>query len=163
MEYGTNYLSPEDISFSREGDSLLCTIENETHRDVIVRCAFPMRHPDQFISLKVSDRGELGMIRNLHDLAGKQRDVIVEELKKTYFVPIITRVLDVTEEFGAATWDVETDRGRCFIKLRRRGRENITETGQGGIVLTDVDSNRYEVRDPNTLDARSRSFLTRLI
>jgi hypothetical protein len=163
MEYDTRYLAPDEIVLGREGDSLLCSIGGETHRDVQLKCAFPMSHPGQYIVIKVPEKGEVGVIRNLQDLDAAQKEIVLEEMRRTYFVPVITKILSVEEEFGMSAWEVETDRGSCTIKVRRRGKESVTERDDGGMVITDVDSNRFEVKDVNALDAKSRSFLGRLV
>jgi hypothetical protein len=163
VTYDTKYLSPKEFVLSREGDSLLCTIGGDTHRDVQLKCAFPMSHPGQYVVVKDPEKGELGIIRDMRKLDPAQEEIVLDEMRKTYFVPVITRVLSVKEEFGMSEWEVETDRGPCTIKVRRRGKESVTERDDGGIIITDVDSNRYEVKDVNALDSKSRSLLGRLI
>jgi hypothetical protein len=162
-KYDTRYLSPKEIVLGREGDSLLCTLEGDTHRDVQLKCAFPMSHPGQYIVLKDPEKGELGIIRDSKEMDPDQEQIVLGELRKAYFVPVITRILSVKEEFGMSAWEVETDRGSCTIKVRRRGKESVTERDDGGIILTDVDSNRYEVKDVNALDSKSRALLGQLI
>jgi hypothetical protein len=162
-KYDTRYLSPKEIVLGRDRDSLLCTLEGDTHRDVQLKCAFPISHPGQYIVLKVPEKGELGIIRDMKEMDPAQEQIVFEELRRTYFIPVITKVLSVKEEFGVSEWEVETDRGSCIIKVRRRGKESVTERDDGGIILTDVDSNRYEVKDMNALDSKSRSLLGRLV
>jgi len=163
VEYATKYLSPEELVLSKEGDSLLCTIGDETHRDVELKCAFPMSHPGRYIVLKAPEKEELGIIEDMKELSAAQQEIVLEEMRRTYFVPVITKVLSVKEEFGVSVWEVETDRGGCTIKVRRRGQDSVTERDDGRIMLTDVDANRYEVKDVSALDPKSRSLLGRLI
>jgi hypothetical protein len=162
MEYETRYLAPDEITLERKGDAIACALGDDTYENVSIRCAFPMSFQEQYIVLKDPEKGEIGVIRDMADLNDEQKALVTDELRRTYFVPVIESVHGVTEEFGVTMWDVQTDRGRCTIRTRH-GRHSLTESSGGRILLTDVDSNRFEVKDIYALDARSRVLLSRLM
>jgi len=75
-------------------------------------------------------------------------------------MPLIQRVLRVKERFGTLDWEVMTNRGlRAFTT--RDLRENVIHPVPGRTLLTDVDGNRYDVRDIYALDRASQAWLLR--
>jgi hypothetical protein len=87
--------------------------------------------------------------------------VLQEELERRYFIPIIQRIYSLTEEYGQMRWDVETDRGRRVFYVRN-WRDNVHELSPVRYLIVAVDGSRYEIRDLNALDGRSRAWLDRL-
>jgi hypothetical protein len=55
-------------------------------------------------------------------------------------------------------WEVETDRGTCTFTMRSP-RENVWQPSPGRYLLSDVDGNRYDVRDLSALDPTSQALL----
>lgn len=156
------YLSPDEIHVRAENDRLILDLGGTTYEDVRFRCAFPLSHPRQYVVVKDSDSAEIGIIKDLANVKRSQRKIILGALRDEYFIPAITRVESVQDLFGVSVWDVQTDRGRCTFRLQGR-HQNVTETPDGRILITDVESNRYEVSDSQSLDARSRRLLARLM
>lgn len=156
------YLSPDEIRVHTEDNRLFLDLDGTTHEDVRFRCAFPLNAPRQYVAVKDSDSVELGIIKDLANVEKSQRKIILAALRDEYFIPAITGVESVQDQFGVSVWEVQTDRGRCTFRLRGR-HQNITETPDGRVLITDVDSNRYEVKDRQALDPKSRRLLSRLI
>ena len=131
-----------------EDDS--CGMRVEAYR------AFPMSHPEEHIVLRDGGGREIGVLRDLREVALPMRALIETELRRRYFLPQITAILSVTERFGSTEWDVETDRGPRRLAMRQIN-EAITEISPERYLLTDVEGNRYEVKDLNSLDPESRN------
>lgn len=157
----TRYLSPDETVFRLENKMLFLELAGEKHENVRLRLAFPISDPSRYITVKDSDGKELGIIRDISRLTNAQEKIIRRVLEDQYFMPVIECVESVKEQFGVITWQVRTDRGpRTF---RTRGRlKSVLELKDGRVLIIDVDSNRYEVRDMESLDPKSRNFLGRL-
>jgi hypothetical protein len=62
----------------------------------------------------------------------------------------------MTERFGSAIWDLETDRGRVVISTRQLN-EAVRELGPKRFLIIDVEGNRYEIKDLDTLPPESQA------
>ena len=92
-------------------------------------------------------------------------EVVFERIERAQFPgenyrQLIQRVLRVKERFGTLDWEVMTNRGpRAFTT--RDLRENVIHPVPERTLLTDVDGNRYDVRDVYALDRASQAWLLR--
>jgi hypothetical protein len=155
-----HYLDPSIIRFERAGARLHLDLGGTAYRNVVVTCAFPLSLPLHFLSVRDADNNEIGMIKDAGELDAENQRVIMAALERHYLMPIIQRVLRVKERFGTLDWEVMTDRGpRAFTT--RDLRENVVNPSPGRTLLTDVDGNRYDVRDMYALDRASQVWLLR--
>jgi hypothetical protein len=129
---------------------------------VRVHCAFPLSHPEEYISLRDGQGHEIGLIRSLHDLDAESRAVAEEEIERRYFLPEITAVQSLTGRFGIREWQVETDRGPRTFMVRGRS-ENVVQMPPHRVVVTDVLGNRYKIPDTTKLDRRSQAQLFKVL
>ncbi|MDQ3814663.1 MAG: DUF1854 domain-containing protein [Armatimonadota bacterium] len=118
--------------------------------------AFPLSHPEEHIVLRDGAGKEIGMLRRLADVPEPALSLLREQLRRHYFLPRVLAIHEVTERFGSSVWDLETDRGRCTISTRQMN-EAISEVEPGRYLITDVEGNRYEVKDLDALDPISRA------
>jgi hypothetical protein len=118
--------------------------------------AFPLSHPLEHIVLRDGGGREFGVLRHVSDLPEEARALIEAQLHRRYFLPRITAIYGVTERFGSSVWDIETDRGRREVSMGQIN-EAIAEVEPGRYLLTDVEGNRYEVKELGELDPDSRA------
>ena len=124
--------------------------------------AFPLRDPDRYIGLRDGADKDIGTLVTLDGLDDDSRRLAEEELFRRYFLPKVTKVRNVKDEFGMMTWDVETDKGpRTFII--RNLREASQEVSPTRLLLTDTDGNRYEFPDVRKLDEKSFAIIQRVL
>jgi hypothetical protein len=116
--------------------------------------AFPMSDPEHFVALLDGDGNEVELIPDLAELPARPRELLLSELEKSYFLPELVRVLEITDDFGIQRWEVETDRGPRVFEVR--GREDLRWVHPGHLLIRDVDGNRYEVKRFEDLDSSSR-------
>nr|CAA9287742.1 hypothetical protein AVDCRST_MAG63-4094 [uncultured Armatimonadetes bacterium] len=136
--------------------------EERSYLKVSVARAFPLSDPEHYIGLRDGADKDIGMLRSLEGLDAESRAIAEEELKRRYFLPRITRVREVTEEFGMTTWDVETDKGdRTFIVHNLK--ESVNELTPTRVLITDMEGNRYEFPDIRKLDEKSFGILQRVL
>jgi hypothetical protein len=156
------YLDPRKLCFFRHGAALRLTLDDDcSYLRVTVARAFPLSHPHQYLSVRYDEgKKEIGLLTDLDGLDPESRRLVEEELERRYLVPVVRRVIAVRERFGTLDWDVETDRGRRKFTTRNT-RENVVHPTPGRLLITDVDENRYDIRDLAALDPASQSCLLR--
>jgi hypothetical protein len=157
------YLAPGKLRFFRHGAALRLIVEEEGCwlRVGVVR-AFPLSQRDRYLSVRDGANKEVGLIVDPEALDTESRRLVAEELERRYMAPVVRRVLSVKERFGTVEWMVETDRGVCTFTMRDP-RENVLQPDPGRYLLSDVEGNRYDVRDLDALDPASQAWLMRYL
>jgi Domain of unknown function (DUF1854) len=155
------YLEPKRLRFVRHGATLRLIEEGERcWLKVAVFRVFPLSQPQRFLSVRDGAMKEIGLLVHTEELDAESRQLVAEELERRYLVPAIRRVIAVKERFGTVEWEVETDRGACAFTTRNP-RENVWQPSPGRYLLTDVDGNRYDIRDLTALDGASQALVLR--
>ncbi len=118
--------------------------------------AFPFDAPDEYISVLDRDNNEYGIIRavSVFDEKPEMTEIIRSELSRKYLMPTITKVRSLKDKLGFSYWEVETDHGKRSFTMQDTYR-NLFHHRENGIILTDVDGNRYEIPDVLALDPKS--------
>ncbi|MCW5933673.1 MAG: DUF1854 domain-containing protein [Fimbriimonadia bacterium] len=159
------WLDPSQVTIERtpESDNIRLTLNEECcYLDVAFARAFPFSDASRYINITTSDGQEVGMFRDLRGMDSASLRILEEQLERRYFIPIITKVHSLKEEFGMLSWDVETDRGKRKFYVRN-WRDNVHELGASRYLIIAIDGNRYEIRDYEKLDTDSRLQLERLV
>ncbi len=161
---GIDFMQVEKIKFSRtEGGILTLEYDGENYPDVILQRAFPLSRPFEYISVKTSAvhkdmSNELGIIRDVNTLSEENRKLVEEELAQRYFVPEITGIETLKDEFGQVYMDVVTNAGKKKIAIPN-STANFIRLGENRLLLIDFDGNRYEIPEISSLDRKSRRLL----
>lgn len=155
-----------DFSYLDINQTVFNTAPDGTLRVVIAndRCgmrvetlrAFPLTHPEEHIVLRDGAGKEIGVLRDLKTLGEPAQTLLHEQLKRRYFLPVVTSIRSVTERFGSSVWELETDRGSCSVTTRQMN-EAVFEVEPNRFLITDVENNRYEIKNLAALDAASRA------
>jgi len=157
MNEKNTYLSPQQLeSLILADGNLMWRSADGSQQPVESICAFPLSYPEKEIVLQGNDKVELGIIEDLATLKPEIRKAILDQLEKRYFLPQVTMIHKMTERFGSAIWDLETDRGRIVISTRQLN-EAVRELGPKRFLIVDVDGNRYEIKDLDTLPPESQA------
>lgn len=152
------YLKADDLEFyETEGGLLGVKYKNYNDRVNILRI-FPLTKLEKYISVRDKEFEELGIIEDLNTLSEKQRQVVNTELDKRYFMPVITSVSDIKEDFGNLFWVCETTSGPRSFTVRDLSY-NLIFMSDGAIVLVDTDGNRYKIEDVYKLGAKAVRYL----
>ncbi|MDX1933309.1 MAG: DUF1854 domain-containing protein [Capsulimonadales bacterium] len=147
------FLDPSRVVLFRTGGAAVrATVTDpvigaeRTFLSVRVARAFPLDRPNEYIGLRDEKDKDIGMLRKPDGLDEASRKLLDEELERRYFIPKVTRVVDVKEEGGMVTWEVETDKGpRTFIVQGMR--DSLFTIGKDRFLLADKDGVRYEFPD----------------
>ncbi len=108
--------------------------------------AFPLTHPDGMVSLRDSEGVEIGILDSAGQLDDESMKIVLDALERSYFMPRILDIFDITDAMNVVEWIVETDRGARVFHVRYV-RQNIRRIGMRRLVIKDVDGNRYEIHD----------------
>lgn len=155
------YLNKHNAVFSRtEGGFVSLKKGEETWDRVQVIRLFPFTEPDKFISIRtVEERSkEIGVIADLQDVDGETRQMLLEQLNLHYFTPVIKKIIDIKDEYGYAYFHVLTDRGECRFTINM-GSNAVAHLSDTRLLITDLDENRFEIRDVNELSAKEQRRL----
>ncbi len=155
------FLTKENAAFARtEGGFVSLKTNGKEYGRVFVYLTFPLTNPEEFISIREADEKakEIGLIQNLKELAPDQQEMIREQIRLRYFMPVITKVLDIKDEYGYAYWHVMTDFGACRFTTQMSG-DAVISLGESRLQVTDIDSNRYEIPDFYALTPGERKKL----
>lgn len=132
--------------------------DGSVHQNARVTLAFPISRPKSFIYLMAEDGTELGVIGDPRRMERETRDLLLDQADQAYFMPRITKVLQIDENMGIAHWEVETDRGWSTFDVVAR-TESHWYVGRDKVVVRDADGNRYLIEALSALDGRSRRML----
>ncbi len=169
-----HFLTGENARFRRtEGGFVALTVKEaaeEQHSEteagtreydrVGVYLTFPLTNPEEFISIREADEKakEIGIIEKLSQLDKDQQEMLREQIKLRYFRPVITKVLDVKDEYGYAYWNVVTTFGACRFTTQMSG-DAVIHLSDSRLLVTDIDGNRYEIPDFYQLGVMERKKL----
>ena len=164
MVHGRDYenalLDPGKLRFYRsDRGSLVMCVGEENYRDINIRRAFPLEETNRFIGFFLADGTELGLLEDIERLDADSRVILENELEKIYFRPVILRIRSIGEEFGVVYMDAETSSGPRHIEIRQI-RNKIRLLSSYRALIEDMDGNRYELRDWNSLPRMTRAILS---
>ncbi len=149
-EYLTlKFITKDNAVFERtSGGFCSLKFEGKEYKRVGIYLTFPLTNPDEYISVREADEKakEIGVIAKLKDLGREQEEIIREQIKLRYFMPVITKVLDVKDEYGYAYWNVMTTFGACRFTTGMSG-DSVVSLSDSRLLVTDIDGNRYEISD----------------
>ncbi|MEZ4699083.1 MAG: DUF1854 domain-containing protein [Rhodothermales bacterium] len=152
-------LDPARLTFFRHGAALRLTVAGDrSYLSVAVLRAFPLSEPARFLSLRDGEGKEIGVLAEPAALGEADRLIVEDALERRYFVPEVTRILAAKERFGTVDWTVQTNRGERRFTTQNL-RENSTRPAPGRLILSDIDGNRYDIRDIDGLDRESQTLL----
>ena len=157
------YLTNDNARFSESGGILSLSLEKngeKTEYDrVFLHRAFPYDEPFSYISVLDRDNKEIGIIEKISDFDEATQDILRAELEKKYFIPQIVKIHSIKERFGFSYWKISSDAGELEITFRDTYR-SIVRLSQTHIFLTDSNANRYEIKDVDALDKKSRRIIS---
>ena len=155
------FLTGENARFARtEGGFVSLKTPDKKYDRVGIYLTFPLTNPEEFISIREADEKakEIGMIEKLSQLEKDQQEMIREQVRLRYFMPVITKVLDVKDEYGYAYWHVMTNFGVCRFTTQMSG-DAVISLSESRLLVTDIDHNRYEIPDFYKLSVGERKKL----
>ncbi len=155
------FLTKKNATFKRtDGGFLSLKTKDKSYDRIGVYLTFPVTNPEEFISIRESDEKakEIGIIKALSEMDRDTQEMIREQIRLRYFMPVIKKVLDVKDEYGYAYWHVVTDFGVCRFTTHMGG-DAVLNIGKDRYQITDIDGNRYDIPDFYALSAIEKKKL----
>ena len=155
------YLNSKNAVFARTvGGFVSLTIGDEKYERVHVVRMFPFTDPQHYISIRTPDENskEIGIVKDMNDVEPDVRKMLEEQMNLRYFTPIITKIINIKDEYGYAYFDVVTDRGACRFTINIGGSA-VVHLSDTRILISDIDENRFEIPDVLKLSIGERKKL----
>lgn len=156
----TTTMTP-DLHRDAHGRLVLVAADGTVHEGVVPVRAFPLSAPGSSLSLVGADGRERLWVPRLADLPGPLQALLLEELERREFGPVIERLLEVSTFSTPSVWTVHTDRGATTLVLK--AEEDIRRLGDGALLVTDSHGIGYRITNVRALDRRSRRLLERFL
>lgn len=150
------YLNKDNAKFERtKGGFVSVRIGEEFYPRVQVVRMFPFSDPTKYISIRMPDEHakEIGVIEDLKNVTKEEAQMLTEQMNLRYFTPIITKIVNIKEEYGYAYFEVVTDRGACRFTINMGGHA-VVHLSETRILISDIDENRFEIPDIRKLTAK---------
>ena len=157
------YITKDNAVFEKTGDFIRLRVslpddegntEEKTYDRIFLHRAFPFDFPYSYISVLDEDSKEIGIIQEADALGKETAQLIRDELDRKYYTPVIRQILSVKDKFGYSYWKVVTDEGQLEFTCRDTF-SSLLKIGGTRIFVNDIDGNRYEIPDLETLDRKS--------
>lgn len=158
------YLSGLSLRFEKAEGANHLRLEVMDDRCLLVcmiKRAFPLSQSEQFLSIQDAEGKEIGVLKHLSELDPSSRKLVEADLDRRYFTPKISRLVNLKQDGGMWTFNVETSRGPSEFYVRN-WRDSSSEIAPGRFLIQSVDGKRYEVPNFNALDQKSQIMLEQL-
>jgi hypothetical protein len=162
IEYGAIH-EPADVRIRRNehGDPVAVIAGTRIVLGHILS-VFPISNREGFVSLRDLNGDEIGVIERPTELDAASRHIVLEELGRSYFLPLIQDIFTLTDDLNVITWNVLTDKGPRTFEVRDP-RRNVRSVGGGRYIVKDVDGNRYDIPRLSVLPPRSQALIREFV
>jgi len=130
---------------------------------IVLRRSLPIGQPSKYISVADNENNEIGIIRDIEDLSGVQKDIVINELDNRYYSPEILEIISVKDKLGYVYMEMRVRNKNSKIYLKscavKDVSRNIRMLSDTSMIIFDVDGNRYIVSDLFKLDKKSMKQL----
>jgi len=146
--------------YKTEGGFTGLKYNDQDYKHVTFRRALPIGQPMEYISVADVKNNEIGIIKSIQDLAAGQLEIVVTELDRRYYCPLVLEVKSVKDKLGYVYMELLVDVPgvdkkhvrNCAVKDVNR---NIRMLSDNSLIIFDVDGNRFIVKDITALDKNS--------
>lgn len=155
-----NYLNPRSVTLEADTSSVHLRVVIEGDRCIpaarVFRC-FPLTAQDEYLSIQDGAGHEHGVLKNLDGLDPSSQATLAQYMNRRYFTPIIQRILTLNQEASMWSWEVVTQRGVATFYIRGV-RDSVHEVAPRRWQIHSIDGQRFEIRDFEELDAKSKDL-----
>jgi hypothetical protein len=157
--YGVKILDAAKLRIEAADGSLLNVRGfGKSWKNVRLALCQPLKDPGHLAAMFSEDGRELALVSGLKRLDAASRRALDLSLRLHMLTPQILSIKSLGHQYGAVYWNVETDRGPREFVLKGLS-EHVRWLSDTRILITDVDGNRFELRDMSKLDKNSKDLL----
>jgi hypothetical protein len=131
--------------------------DGEVFADAVPLRLFPLSEPLKWIALLDAEGRERVLLDSTESLAEADRGLLIEELSRREFVPVIERIVWVSGNSEPCSWKVQTDRGETEFVLK--DENDIRRLGSHSVLVVDSHGIRYLIPNRDQVDAYSRRII----
>lgn len=147
----------------KDSGYLFAEYEGKSYEEVSLTRLQPFYCLDAYISVSFRNNEEewieIGVIRDLKEMSGEQRQLCEDYLNFRYYIPVITKIHSIRDNrMGYLFVDADTTAGRKKIAINDWWT-NFRINNSGILTVTDSDGNKYQIPDLNKLDRKSNKKL----
>ena len=143
----TEFTPAGECRFYRNANGFLgLELRGEDHKRVQLSRALPFTAPAMYVCVADMDNKEVAVLEDLGDFGEETLALLEEELGIRYFYPEVTQVKSVKEKMGSFYFDLMIGEYEKTIAVKDISK-NLKQLGDGKIILTDVDGNRFLIPD----------------
>jgi len=155
----TEFTPAADCRFYRNERGFLgLELGGEDHKRVQLSRALPFSDPERYICVADMEGKEIAVLEGLEDFDEEARALLEAELEIRYFYPIVTQVKSIKEKMGSYYLDLAIGEYKKTIAVKDISK-NLKQLGNGRIILTDVDGNRFMIPDVYQIHKKSLQML----
>lgn len=129
--------------------------EEKVYDRVFLHRNFPFELLWEYVSVLDADQIEIGIIFDISEFDGDQKELLVKELERKYYEPRIKSIVSLKERYGFSYWNVVCNDGRSVKFTMQDTFRNIIRVGDDRAILLDVDGNRFVIESIMGLDRKS--------
>jgi hypothetical protein len=159
------YVDPSEVLVVPGAGLISMRITLGSERSILnaqVKRAFPLSHPDKFISIQDGEGKEVAVLRTMDGLDPESLAQFQSALDRRYFTPKIVRIIFLRLEAGMWRFSVVTQRGDAEFYVRN-WRDSAFELTPGRWQIQTVDGARFEIENLDALDDASRRLMDQLL
>lgn len=146
--------------FETEGGFVGLTYKGISFDRVKITRLFPFTDSEKYISIRTADENskEIGIIEDLASMPDEVVSMLKKQLDLTYFTPVIKKILSIKDDYGYAYFHVLTDKGECKFAINMGGSA-VAKLSDSRLIITDLDENRFEIKDVFALSGKEQRKL----
>jgi hypothetical protein len=152
-------LDKDNSSFGTKNGFVFMTLRDDgeeiQYDRIFLHRDFPHEFLYEYISVVGDDGKEIGLIYSIEDFDADIKEIIKTEIDRKYYASTIKEIKSVKERYGFSYWKVMYVDGKSASFTMQDTFKNLLHTGDDGIVLVDVDGNRYKIESVSELGAKS--------
>ena len=145
--------------YNTDGGFTGLKIGEKDYPHIILRRSLPIAAPNAYISVADHENKEIGILRDLEDFSGKQREILETELISRYYAPQVLSVISVKDKLGYVYIEmrVKNMNNKEHVKSAaiKDVSRNIRMLSDKSLIIFDVDGNRYMINNIFELDKHS--------
>lgn len=154
-----NILNIKDIKFEKTaGGFVSMDLAGTFYKRVKPIRLFPFTDPSKYIAIHDEKDVEIGVIEDLAQLPKEVAALLQEQLELYYFTPVISKIINIKDEYGYAYFHVVTNRGECKFAINMGGNA-VSKLSDNRLLITDLDGNRFEIADVLALSVKEQRKL----
>ena len=154
-----NFLNPDECSFQHNQNGfLVMTLNGEDKGRVKLIRSYPYSLTDEYICVQDMDNNEIGILRDLNELAASSANACKKELTSRYYCPTITTVKSIKERMGHFYFETIID-GRTKKFTVRDITRNMRYASADTLLIFDMDGNRYVIPEFEKIEEKSKRIL----